>query len=162
MELYTCGRYRTGDCDFLAPLRPELAAALGELGFEPRGHSFLLPALGLWIEFPGSFPEPGLTVCEIEFEGTVVRASSAEDICIDRLRAFLYWRSTQDGANALLLLQVSEILTEMPRLRIKAEAEPPLGDVLEDLLRLSSTLGGGEGPGVDLAQELRQLLGKYS
>ena len=103
VELYTLGAYTTGDIDLVGTVTPSAARLLKESGFERHGRHWLHEPAQIFVEFPGSVLDPDEKVSRIEFAGHEVRIISAEDLLIDRLGSWEYWRSSVDGVNALRL-----------------------------------------------------------
>ena len=100
VELYTSGAYTTGDLDFVGTVTPELEGALRDAGFERQGRHWIHEAAQVFIEFPGAALGPGERASWVQVAGCRVRVVAVEDLLVDRLGAWQYWRSAVDGANA--------------------------------------------------------------
>jgi hypothetical protein len=103
VELYTLGAYTTGDVDLVGSITPEVARGLKEAGFERRGRHWIHESAQLFVEFPGESLEPDEAAAWLEVEGRRIRIIAVEDLMVDRLGAWEYWKSAVDGVNALLL-----------------------------------------------------------
>lgn len=99
LELYTDGGYGTADVDLALPSGPEVDEAFADLGFEKRGRFWVRPELGLYFEAPAPAGLPGETAprTELEIDGLRVVVLGVEDLLIDRLRAWVHWKSDEDG-----------------------------------------------------------------
>jgi hypothetical protein len=116
VELYTLGAYTTGDIDLVGAVPAEVADALASAGFERQGRHWILEPAQVFIEFPGSSLGPDEDAGWLEVEGSRVRIISIEDLLVDRLGAWEYWRSSVDGANAFLLWQAQRQRIDVQRL----------------------------------------------
>lgn len=99
LEVYTDGGYSTKDVDLALPHSHEVDVAFAELGFEKRGRFWIRPELDLLFEAPAPAGLPGETAprTEIEVDGFRVVILGVEDLLIDRLRAWVHWKSDEDG-----------------------------------------------------------------
>ena len=108
LEFYTAGGYATTDMDLALPSASEVDAAFAELGFEREGRYWYQTELDLLFEAPATAGLPGEDAprTETEVEGLPVVVIGIEDLLIDRLRAWVHWRSEEDGrwARRLALL----------------------------------------------------------
>ncbi len=128
VEFYTQGGYSTADIDMITEGGPELVKIMEELGFEKIGKDFLHPALKIYIEFPGRSLGPSEKFSAIKIGPRHLRIISVEDLIVDRLCAYKFWKSVLDGVNAMLLLEIGEV--ETARLQQRAKEEDVL-DALE-------------------------------
>jgi len=106
VELYTLGAYTTGDLDFVGSVTPKVARALGTAGFKRHGRHWIHEAAQVFIEFPGDTLDPKEEAKWLDLLGQSVRIISVEDLLVERLGSWEYWRSAVDGANALILWRV--------------------------------------------------------
>jgi hypothetical protein len=137
VELYTGGAYTTGDLDFIGDVPDEVATKLIEAGFHPEGRHWIHEAGQIYLELPGSSLEPGAQVAEIRVGASSVLAVSAEDILIDRLASWQFWKSSVDAVNAYLVW-VSQI-PAMDRSRIESLArQREVQPALESLIKFVS------------------------
>ena len=99
LEFYTAGGYATADVDLALPSAPEVDAAFDRLGFEREGRYWHRMDLDLLFEAPAAAGLPGETAprTEVEVEGLPVEVIGVEDLLVDRLRAWVRWRSDEDG-----------------------------------------------------------------
>lgn len=99
LELYTDGGYSTADVDLALPAGLEVDAAFADLGFEKRGRFWVRPELDLYFEAPAPAGLPGETAprTELEVDGLRVVVLGVEDLLVDRLRAWVHWKSDEDG-----------------------------------------------------------------
>jgi hypothetical protein len=103
VELYTTGAYTTGDLDLVGHMPAVVAHAFEEVGFERHGRHWIHETAQVFVELPGSTLDPEEVASWTVLEGRRVRVISVEDLLVDRLGAWEYWRSSVDGANAFLL-----------------------------------------------------------
>lgn len=87
--------------------------AFAELGFTKEGRYWVHPDLDLLFEAPAPAGLPGEDAprTEVEVDGLRVVILGIEDLLIDRLRAWVHWKSEEDGrwARRLALLHVDRI-----------------------------------------------------
>ena len=113
LEFYTSGGYATADMDLALPSTKEVGAAFADLGFEREGRYWYHAELDLLFEAPAPAGLPGEDAprTEAEIDGLRVVVIGVEDLLIDRLRAWVHWRSDEDGrwARRLALLYSERI-----------------------------------------------------
>ncbi len=99
LEIYTDGGYSTADVDLALPHSPAVDAAFCDLGFAKRGRFWVRPELDLLFEAPAPPGLPGETAprLELEIDGLRIVVLGIEDLLVDRLRAWVHWRSDEDG-----------------------------------------------------------------
>lgn len=98
VEFYTSGGYSTLDIDILCELPiSEIDSVLKPLGFEREGKYWTYPGSKLAIEVP-SGPLAGSwdRVTEVTIEGLEAYIIGIEDIIVDRLNRYKYWREFDD------------------------------------------------------------------
>ena len=128
VELYTAGSYTSGDLDFVGHVPSSVERSLRQAGFVKEGRHWIHEN-GVFVEFPGSALEPHERVATVRKGSHMVLILSVEDILVDRLAHWQFWRSTIDALNALALwrLWAQELdrrrLEDAARLR---EVEPAL------------------------------------
>lgn len=103
VELYTGGAYSTGDFDFVGEVPAAIADRLTGEGFSRRRRHWVHLVERLYIEFPGSYLEAGEQEATIVVAQWRVRVLGLEDLLVDRLSAWQFWRSHVDGVNAYML-----------------------------------------------------------
>lgn len=121
VEFYSEGGYSTEDIDMVTEGGPELAQLMDDLGFEKIGKDYFNDAQRIYLKFPGSSLGPHEKFALLKIGPRNLRIISREDLIVDRLCAFVYWKSTVDGKNALLLLESSELDPEHLLNRAKEE-----------------------------------------
>lgn len=124
---FTDGVYTTNDIDMIAPTTNELKQVMKELGFGKIGKDFVNKRLGIYVEFPSDALGPTEKYSKLNLEGSTINIISIEDLIVDRLAAFKYWKSGIDGVNALMMLE--QDLADRGRLEDRAREE----DVLDAL-----------------------------
>lgn len=96
VEIYTDEAYSTRDIDIIIDEINRVVKMLRDLGFTADGRHMVNEALEIAIEFPddelaGSYKK--VKVINLDEQGNLyVYVISPEDIIMDRLRAYLYWR----------------------------------------------------------------------
>lgn len=96
VEIYTDEAYSTRDIDIITDERNRVVKMLRDLGFTADGRHMVNETLEIAIEFPddelaGSYKK--VKVINLDEQGNLyVYVISPEDIIMDRLRAYLYWR----------------------------------------------------------------------
>ena len=132
LEFYTAGGYATKDTDLALPATPEVDAAFAALGFTKEGRYWVHADLDLLFEAPAPAGLPGEDAprTEVEVDGLRVIVLGVEDLLIDRLRAWVHWKSEEDGrwTRRLALLYADSIDWRYVRERTK--------DVPEEALRV--------------------------
>jgi predicted nucleotidyltransferase len=108
VEFYSKGAYTTRDIDMVAPGGPELKDVMTKLGFERIGKDFTHKTLNVYIEFPAETLGAGERTNIIEVDGVELEIVSLEDLIIDRLDAYKFWKSSIDGVNAMILMELGE------------------------------------------------------
>lgn len=136
VELYTHGAYRTGDLDFVGRVTDDVRTKLEEAGFRRRGRHWVHEESRIFIELPSSRLDASVRVWEIRFGKWKVRALSPEDILVDRLAAWKFWKSVPDGVNAFLLWRDRSDEMEIERLESRA-SEEHVADALESVRGLA-------------------------
>lgn len=121
VEFYTEGGYATADIDMLAPGGPSLWEVMKQLGFARQGKDFINEPLKLYVEFPGECLGPGEKSDLLDVQGIALKIITIEDLIVDRLCAYKFWKSEIDGVAALLLLETGR--AETGRLRERAQRE---------------------------------------
>lgn len=113
LEFYTAGGYATADMDLALPSAKEVGAAFEKLGFKREGRYWYHAEHDLLFEAPAPPDLPGEDAprTETEIEGLRVVVIGIEDLLIDRLRAWVHWRSEEDErwARRLALLHGERI-----------------------------------------------------
>ncbi len=137
LEVYTEGGYTTGDVDLALPTRPEVDTAFADLGFTKSGRFWVRPELDLFFEAPAPAGLPGETAprTELEVDGLRVVIVGVEDLLIDRLRAWVRWKSDEDGRWAERLVRLYADDLDRDYLRTKTQTDAGESAALADLAR---------------------------
>lgn len=112
LEFYTLGGYATGDLDLVVSAVEPVDLLLRSWGFERLGRHWYSESLDLAVEIPGDSLAGDLArLTVVEVEGLVAYVIGIEDLVIDRLSAYVHWRSEEDGrwAQELLTLHGSTV-----------------------------------------------------
>lgn len=140
VEIYTHGGYSTDDLDLVGPSGPAVSAVLESLGFRRLGKDFIHDALHLYVEFPSATLAPNMRSAVLRTGKRTVTLVSREDLIIDRLCAYKFWRSAIDGVNALLLLEDGRLDETHLHLRAAqedvADALAAVRECAEEVIRL--------------------------
>ena len=99
LEFYTAGGYATTDVDLAMTASQEVHEAFAALGFEREGRYWHHAELDLLFEAPAPAGLPGEDSprTETEVDGLRIVVIGIEDLLIDRLRAWVHWRSDEDA-----------------------------------------------------------------
>lgn len=99
LELYTAGGYATHDMDLALPHGSEVDAAFAAMGFRKEGRFWYHADLDLLFEAPAPAGLPGEDAPRtiVEVDGLRVMVIGVEDLLLDRLRAWVRWKSDEDG-----------------------------------------------------------------
>lgn len=133
LEFYTLGDYTTADVDLVSARRSEIGNILESWGFNRMGRHWYHADLDVAIEVPDDVlagSEEKIT--QVEIEDLTVHIIGVEDLIIDRVNAYVHWRSIDDGdwAKELMVLYKDEI--DWDYLTTAAQTEKIL-DVLNTL-----------------------------
>jgi hypothetical protein len=125
LEVYTEGGYSTGDVDLALPRTPAVDAAFADLGFAKRGRFWVRPELDLLFEAPAPAGLPGETAPRtvLQVDGLRVVVLGVEDLLLDRVRAWVHWKSDEDGRWAGRLAALYATKLDWNYLRGKAKGE---------------------------------------
>lgn len=136
VEFYTAGGYATGDIDLVSPSEP-LDEILTEWEFKKEGRHWLNEELDILVEAPTSTLAGDYEkLTEVEIEGLKVYLLGIEDIIIDRLNAFVHWKSQDDKfwAKELISLHQDEIdWSYLEKRADKEQTTKALGNIQKEL-----------------------------
>ncbi len=127
LEFYTLGDYATMDIDLVSARRTEIGELLESWGFDRVGRHWHHAELDVAIEIPDDvLAGSEEKVTQVDIENLVVYIIGPEDLVIDRLNAYVHWRSTDDRnwARELIALYQQEI--DWAYLETRAQAEGTL------------------------------------
>jgi len=136
VELYSAGAYTTGDIDLVGSVPSRVERTLRAAGFERHGRHWVHEAAQLFVEFPGrALGEDERAVWRNIGEHRI-RIVSPEDLLVDRLGAWQYWRSSVDGVNVWLLWRALEDTIDLARLEARVRSAG-WTDALQSLRRFA-------------------------
>jgi excisionase family DNA binding protein len=125
VEFYTVGGYSTRDIDIVFSDQKLLNKKLLALGFKKENRHWYNQKLDIAIESPASglSEEEYERITIVNIQGLTVQIIGIEDIIIDRLNAYVHWKSIDDGywARELLLMYEKEIDKKYLEKRCKEE-----------------------------------------
>lgn len=106
VEFYTLGSYTTHDIDLVILEHQKADQIFEQLGFVKEGRHWYHSEADVAIESPASILKDAdlSKVTEIDVEGYKIYLIGVEDLILDRLRAGVYWKSTEDVESAKDLL----------------------------------------------------------
>lgn len=132
VEFYTAGGYATGDVDLALSPGPEVDAAFAALGFEKEGRFWHHADLDLLFEAPAPAGLPGEDAprTEVEVDGLRVVIVGVEDLLVDRLRAWVRWKSDEDGRWTRRLAQLYAHRLDWRYLRARTGGVPEEAEAL--------------------------------
>ena len=126
LEFYTDGGYSTGDVDLALSHGPAVDAAFADLGFEKRSRFWVRLELDLVFEAPAPEGLPGETAprTEVEVDGLRIVVLGVEDLLLDRLRAWVHWKSDEDRrwAGRLVTLYADSMSWDYLRSSVRDDA----------------------------------------
>ncbi len=107
VAFYTLGGYTTMDMDLVLPAIPEVDKTLRDLGFTRTGRHWLREDIDVSIEAPAStLAGDRERAPQVDVQGMPIRVIGVEDLIIDRLNAFVHWKSDEDGRWAARLMEI--------------------------------------------------------
>ncbi len=151
VELYTNGAYTTGDLDFVGDVTPSVAAELARGGFERHGRHWIHEGGQVFLEFPSSSLGPKERTQHLRIGDVSVLAISVEDLLIDRLGAWLHWKSATDGANAYVLWTIRRSEIDVSRVQ-DGLAEQGFEAALESLVEFDRRHASAPPQAADIEQ----------
>lgn len=126
LEIYTAGKYSSGDIDIVSSCREEIKKILLDSGFfSQQGRYFVSEKLGMFIEIPdstlaGDYNKVKKLSISKNLEIFVI---GIEDLIIDRLCACVFWRSENDCLHAKYLFHKFKNEIDIDYLKQKAKQE---------------------------------------
>ena len=137
LEFYTAGGYATGDVDLALPFGPEVDTAFAALGFEKEGRFWYHADLDLFFEAPAPAGLPGEDAprTEVAVEGLRVVIVGVEDLLVDRLRAWVHWKSDEDGRWTRRLAKLYAHRMDWGYLRARTRDVPEEAEALQRIER---------------------------
>ncbi len=124
VEFYTAGGYMTLDVDVVCD-SCVLDGPMAELGFTKEGRHWIREDLSIAIESPStSLPNVEREhVLEVRLDDMSVFILGIEDLIIDRLNAYVHWKSKEDGRWAAHLIAENRDEIDWDYLRRRAREE---------------------------------------
>ncbi|MBI5555732.1 MAG: helix-turn-helix domain-containing protein [Elusimicrobia bacterium] len=133
VEFYTRGNYTTADIDVVVVDYQKLGEILAGWGFVKKGRHWMSEEYDIVIESPANALHGSMEkIAEIEIKGLKVYLEGIEDIIIDRLNAFVHWKSKDDGEWARRMIKLNMDKIDWDYLAQKAKEEK-VKEVLEKL-----------------------------
>lgn len=132
VELYTGGAYRTTDLDFVGSVPARIARLLEHEGFAKRGRHWIREEAQIYIELPATSFGRSVRIDAFRTGQWTVHLLSPEDLLVDRLAAWKFWRVPVEGVNAYLLFRARGESMDADRLE-KAASVEEVEDVLDSL-----------------------------
>lgn len=137
-ELYSGGAYTTGDLDFVGQVPLSVERDLEEAGFNRAGRHWVRDEGEIFLEVAGSALGDQEEAVRLELGGCVLRILQPEDVIVDRLAAWQFWRSQVDGIGAWFVYKEQQDRLDPERLRVLAREREVL-IALERLLELAES-----------------------
>lgn len=137
VEMYTLGGYQTKDVDVIMDSTPAVLAAMEQLGFTRQGRYWVREDIDIAIEAPaGPLAGDMEHVIELDIEDMPVYVIGVEDLLIDRLNAYVHWKSTEDKRWAERILEAQQSRIDWGYLRQQAareKVEAALNEIIAEL-----------------------------
>jgi predicted nucleotidyltransferase len=138
VEFYTAGGYSTVDIDIVAEPTETFAKVMTDLGFTKAGRFWSRPGLDEAVESPtGPLAGDAQRVTRVEIGELSAYVIGVEDLIVDRLNAYVHWRSEEDGRWTRRLIAACRNDLDLGYLRKRADEE----QTAEALSRLLSEAG---------------------
>lgn len=136
LSYYSREVYFTSDIDLAYSDREALDAVLKSIGFKKEGRYWIHEELKAVIEVPAStLLEQDSTIEIVELgEGLECSVIGIEDLVIDRLNAYKYWKSETDGEMVELLIK--RYKDDLDWSYLEKKAKLPENDTLKELLNM--------------------------
>ena len=134
VEFYTLGSYSTGDIDIVVTEDfHEITNTLQNWGFHKIGRIWVNPHLDIEIDIVGETLAGDYSkISQIEVEGLKVYLIGIEDLIIDRLNAWVWWKSEEDKQWAKQLWKLHQEEIDKDYLKKRAKEEK-IVEALEEL-----------------------------
>ncbi|TDO92119.1 hypothetical protein DFR79_10721 [Halanaerobium saccharolyticum] len=133
VEFYTAGGYSTMDVDLVTPAGiQEINSVIKKLGFRKEGKYWTYDQLDFALEVPGSdLAGDYEKINEIEIEGLKAYIIGIEDIIIDRLNRYKFWKEYADQEWIIGMIYLNYEDIDWDYLYQKSESEKTLEELKE-------------------------------
>ncbi|MCL5674916.1 MAG: nucleotidyltransferase [Candidatus Omnitrophica bacterium] len=125
VEFYTLGSYTTGDIDLICEGYDFIKELLKEWKFKKQGRLWILPEEDIEIDIVSSYlkDDDPSKISEVTVENLKVYIIGIEDLIVDRLNAFVWWKSEEDKKwiRMIVKLHFKEIDKDYMEKRTKQE-----------------------------------------
>lgn len=131
VEFYTAGGYSTMDIDLVTPASvKEINSIIKELEFKKEGKYWTYDDLDFALEIPGSDLAGDYDkINEIEIEGLKAYIIGIEDIIIDRLNRYKFWKEYDDQEWIIGMIYLNYEDIDWDYLYQKAESEKTIEEL---------------------------------
>ena len=150
-ELLTGGACLTRDLDFVGTPSRSSTIALEHAGFTRDGRYWFNEKKRMILKFPSTALRAGEEARERTFGDCSVTIVSGEDLIVDRLSAWVKWRSGMDGVIAFLLYRALDAELDIRKLESRASGENVYAALLS--VRNLYVSSGGSVPQDKIVQE---------
>ena len=125
VELYSFGKYLSGDIDIVSSGSYIIGEKLENIGFVKRGKEWVSEKLRLFVEIPArTIAGDPSRVREVEvLDALSIKVIGIEDLIVDRLNACVHWKYETDCEWASYLIRKFENEIDWDYLRQKARKE---------------------------------------
>jgi len=136
LEIYSFGKYVSGDIDLVASELGRIEAKLAAIGFKKEGKNWVSEKLRLFVEIVSNKLTGDITkVRDIIIGGnSYVRVIGIEDLILDRLNSCVHWNYVTDCEWAEYLVKKFKDTLDVHYLKEKAKEDNVLNR-LEDCLK---------------------------
>ncbi|MFH1762080.1 MAG: UbiD family decarboxylase [bacterium] len=109
VEFYTFGGYTTGDIDIAFDNRSLFNKVAMDAGFTKEGRHWFHKELDVAVEIPAAILiNETAPLFEVDILGKICLIIGIEDLIIDRLNAYVHWKSEGDGEWAKNLVHLNK------------------------------------------------------
>jgi len=124
VEFYTLGGYATKDMDAVLSSELDISPTMRELGFDKHGRFWIREDIEIALETPpGPLAGDPERVTALTIDGLPAYVIGIEDLIVDRLNAFVHWKSAEDGRWASRMLDTERDAIDWGYLRRRAREE---------------------------------------
>ncbi|MFC2149294.1 UbiD family decarboxylase [Candidatus Auribacterota bacterium] len=135
LEYYSFGGYTTGDVDLALPHVKAVEKVFEGLGFKNKGRYWTHDRYDLMIEAPTSnIAGETANLTEVQIDGMKCFIIGVEDLIIDRLNSYVYWKWEDDGRWVKRLIELNKKILDVKYLKKRAKEEGTIKS-LEKILK---------------------------